>query len=109
MHEPGGGGEEVAEQDHDPVQLDQEAEQRPPEENEGDARGEGDGALELLPSREEGGRLLEPDYQGQAGEEEDLNEGRNGLVSGWLGIVMGGGCKRETSGEEKDLRFPSLA
>ena len=43
-----------------------------------------DGALELLPAREEGDGFLEPDYEGEANEEEDLaNISAIFGVTGW--------------------------
>lgn len=42
------GNQEVAKQNEQPVQLDQEARQRPAEEDQQDARGEGGGAFEFL-------------------------------------------------------------
>lgn len=60
------GNQKVAKQNEQPVQLDQEARQRPAEEDQQDARGEGGGAFEFLAAREESEGFLEADYEGQA-------------------------------------------
>lgn len=66
------GHQEVAEEDEQPVQLDDEARERPAEEDEQDAGDEGGGALEFLAAREEGEGLFDADDEGEADEEEDL-------------------------------------
>lgn len=56
------GDQEVAEEDEETVQLDYEPGERPAEEDEEDSGGEGGGAFEFLPAREEGEGLFEADY-----------------------------------------------
>lgn len=68
------GDEEIAEQNEQPVQFNQEASQRPAEEDEEDAGAEGSGAFELLRTGEEEEGLLEADDEGEADEEEDLRD-----------------------------------
>jgi hypothetical protein len=73
-------GEEVAEQDHDAVQLDNEADKGPAGEDQHDTCGEGEGAFPLLAAREEGEGFCCADDESQANEEEDLGStlGRRG-------------------------------
>lgn len=70
--EAGNGAEEVAEQHDDAVRLDEEADEGPPQEDEGEADEEGGGALGLLLAGEEEERLLRADDDGEADEEKDL-------------------------------------
>lgn len=79
--EGGDGAQEVAEQDHDAVKLDAEADERPPQQDEDQAAEEGRGAFRLLLAREEEEGLGGPDYDGQAYEEEDLSSGVGAWVS----------------------------
>ncbi len=58
------GAEEVAEQDHYAVQLDEEPDQRPAQQDQQEPCEEGAGPLCLLPSREEQERLLWSDDDG---------------------------------------------
>ncbi len=67
--------EEVAKENHDAVALDQEADKRPADEDEDEAREKGCRALELLPAREEGERLLGANDDGEADEEKNLQPG----------------------------------
>lgn len=76
--EGGDGAEEVAEEHEDAVQLDAEADERPPEQDQQEAPEEGRRALGLLLPREEEQRLLRPDDDREADEEEDLLEGGRG-------------------------------
>lgn len=62
--EAGDGAEEVAKQHHDAVQLDEEADQRPLEQDQRQPGEEGGCALELLLAREEDKRLLRADDDG---------------------------------------------
>lgn len=57
------GDQEVSEQDKDAVQLNQEAGQRPAEQDQKDPEAEGGSALEFLAAGEEGDGLLEADYK----------------------------------------------
>ncbi|RYP42307.1 hypothetical protein DL768_010356 [Monosporascus sp. mg162] len=70
--EAGDGAEKVAEEYEDAVELDAEADERPPQQDQQEPREEGGRALGLLPPREEQQRLLGADYDGEANEEEDL-------------------------------------
>lgn len=58
------GNQEIAKQDEQSVQLDQEPGQRPAEEDQDDAGGEGGGALEFLGAGEEGDGFLDADDKG---------------------------------------------
>lgn len=78
--EPGDRAQEVAEQYHDAVELDAEPDQRPAQEDQQEAAEEGRRALGLLFPGEEGERLLRPDDDGEADEEEDLLEVRTKKV-----------------------------
>jgi len=70
--EAGNRAEEVAKEDHDSVELDEEADEGPAHKDEAEAAKEGRGAFELLFAREEEERLLRTDYDCEADEEEDL-------------------------------------
>ena len=74
--EAGDRPEEVAKQDHDSVELDAEAYQRPPQEDQGKSGEERQGPLDLLFPGEEEERLLRPDDDRQSDEEEDLESSR---------------------------------
>jgi hypothetical protein len=82
--EAGNRSEEVAKQDKDAVELNEEADEGPPGENQRDAYCEGERALPLLAAREEGERFCRADYERQADEEEDLGcaLGRDGPAGG---------------------------
>lgn len=67
--EGGDGAEEVAKQNHDAVELDAEADQGPPQQDQGEPREEGRRALCLLFPREEEERLLGSDDDCEANEE----------------------------------------
>jgi hypothetical protein len=54
---------EVAKEDQYPVQLDQEAEEGPAQQDERDTRGKGGCAFPFLAPCEEGCRFLNPDYE----------------------------------------------
>lgn len=73
--------QEIAEEDEQAVQLDQEASERPAEENEENSKDEGRCAFELLAAGEEGESLFDADDEGQADEEEDLGWGLVGDLS----------------------------
>lgn len=73
--------QEIAEEDEQAVQLDQEARERPAEENEENSKYEGRCAFELLAAGEEGESLFDADDEGQADEEEDLGWGLVGDLS----------------------------
>lgn len=82
--EPGDGAEEVPEEDEYAVELDTEADERPPHEDEQEAAEEGGRALEFLFPREEERRLCRADDDCQADEEEDL------VPRGQRGTCLGG-------------------
>lgn len=70
--EPGDSRKEVAEEDEDAVELDDEADEGPAQQNKQNAGDEGGGAGDLLAASEEEERLLEADQEGEAADEEDL-------------------------------------
>lgn len=61
--------EEVTKEHEDTIELDQKANQRPSQEDEGDAGREGRCAFKLLPSREKDCRLLQADDKNEADDE----------------------------------------
>lgn len=66
------GDEEVAEEDEQTVQLDEEAGERPAQQDEKNSGREGDSPLDLLTTGEECDGLLPTDYEREADQEKDL-------------------------------------
>lgn len=64
-------------EEHDEsIAFDEHSYERPPEEDDEDSSEEGYGSSSLVPLEEESERPLQPDHEGQAGEEEYLEQKR---------------------------------
>ena len=80
VRKPSNRGKEVSKQDEDAIQLNQEADKRPPHQYQANPRRERRRALDFLSSRKEGESLLDADDQRQADEEEDVAHCEHGSV-----------------------------
>jgi hypothetical protein len=78
--------EEFAEQYEDAVDLDEEADQWPAEEDEYDACDKGCSALDLLAACEEEECALDSEEQGYAGQEEDLHGAVSVRIQWWVAV-----------------------